>query len=101
MSKPPTPQRATIGGEEVVILPVADYERLATARRQLGAREARVRRMNDQMHALTELVTDIQRILVDTPPCCETHRGIDRKIGQLMNQQRPHTRSTPRPPTTP
>ncbi|MDG4795633.1 hypothetical protein [Micromonospora sp. WMMD1082] len=98
MSKPLRPRRATIDGEDLIVLPVADYERLATARRQLGAREARFRGLTGQVRALTSLLADIQQILVDTPACCETHRDIDSQIGDLLRSQRfPQPAPTPEP----
>ncbi|TBL45323.1 hypothetical protein EYA84_00650 [Verrucosispora sp. SN26_14.1] len=96
MSKPLRPRRATVNGEDLVILPVADYERLATARRQLGAREARFRGLTDQMRVLTDLLTEIQQVLLDTPACCDTRRDVDSRIGDLLRAQR-----LPRPASAP
>ncbi|QOC92349.1 hypothetical protein [Micromonospora craniellae] len=96
MSKPLRPRRTTINGEDLVVLPVADYERLATARRQLGAREARLRGLTDQVRALTELLAAIQQVLAEAPACCDTRRDVDSHINDLMCARR-----LPRPASAP
>ncbi|MFY1652920.1 hypothetical protein ACN27J_18775 [Solwaraspora sp. WMMB762] len=96
MSKPLRPRRTIINGEELVVLPVADYERLATARRQLGAREARLRSLTHQVRVLTELLITIQQFLAEAPACCDTRRDADNQLSDLTRAQR-----LPRPASAP
>ncbi|WFE66567.1 hypothetical protein [Micromonospora sp. WMMD714] len=96
MSKTAAPRHLRIDDEDVVVLPAADYERLASARRQLGAREARNRSLTDQVKALSTLLTDIRQIVDSTPDCCGAHRDADSRIRDLADAQR-----IPRPPVMP
>ncbi|WP_141722362.1 hypothetical protein [Micromonospora haikouensis] len=98
MSRPAAPRHITIDDEDVVVLPAADYERLASARRQLGAREARNRSLTDQVNTLRTLLTDIRRIVDSTPDCCAAHRDADSRIRDLADAQRiPRLQGMPTP----
>jgi hypothetical protein len=96
VTRPAAPRRIRIDDEDVVVLPAADYERLASTRRQLGAREARNRSLTDQVNTLSTLLADIRRIVESTPQCCATHRDADSRIRDLLDAQR-----IPRPPGSP
>ncbi|MER5967028.1 hypothetical protein [Streptomyces sp. NPDC002057] len=53
------PRQLRVNGEQMVLLPVAEYEKLLASRRQLGGQAARVRTLRD---GLSELIDYLERL---------------------------------------
>ncbi|MEU4160494.1 hypothetical protein [Actinoplanes sp. NPDC026670] len=55
----------TVDGREMVALQPADYERLDASRRQIGARTARVTRLNQQLRDAQERLAQIEAAIAE------------------------------------
>ncbi|MFY1638141.1 hypothetical protein ACN27F_33480 [Solwaraspora sp. WMMB335] len=100
MNPSPTDRNPESTADQVV--PVADYERLTAARRQLGARGARLRGLTHQARVLTGLVAEIEQVLAETPARYASSGATDRRIsGPVRSSPSPATRRTTPPQPTP
>ncbi|GAA3215038.1 hypothetical protein ACFO1B_14260 [Dactylosporangium siamense] len=66
------PRRATIDGQEFVLLEPEQYERLAAARRQHGAHSSQLSRLREQLNAALRRLNAVRRVLDETVTTCET-----------------------------
>jgi hypothetical protein len=68
MTRRALPRRMDVEGEEMVVLSVAEYEHLDASRRQVGARQARLRSLTQQMGELTDLLRLAQQAVTEARP---------------------------------
>jgi hypothetical protein len=69
MTKRPPPRHVVVDGEDGVALTAEEYENLIALRRQVGAGDARQRRLASQVRDLTALVAEIRALTDGHPPC--------------------------------
>ncbi|GHJ43999.1 hypothetical protein Cs7R123_13410 [Catellatospora sp. TT07R-123] len=70
MPKAPPPRRATVDGEEFILLSPEEYERLDASRRQVGAALARVRQVSHALGTARAALTAVDTALAAEPCTC-------------------------------
>ncbi|MBV1853829.1 hypothetical protein [Catellatospora tritici] len=70
MPKAPPPRRATLDGEEFILLSPDEYERLDASRRQVGAALARVRQVSHALGTARTALDAVDAVLADAACTC-------------------------------